>query len=149
MDSPAAPGARVGILFSGGVDCTLLALLTDKFLPEAEPIDLLNVSFENPRSLQNRPAEGPSSSSSSSTPSAPRSPYDVPDRLTGRASAEELATLRPRRRWWFVEVDVPYEECTREKGKVAELMRPSSTVMDLVRLSLSRLLAGNGVLTRA
>lgn len=33
---PVFPKARVGVLFSGGLDCTVLALLADKYLPEAE-----------------------------------------------------------------------------------------------------------------
>ncbi|GAA5952035.1 hypothetical protein JCM3765_005177 [Sporobolomyces pararoseus] len=43
---------RIGILFSGGLDCTSLALLTDEVLPSGEGIDLINVSFENPRKLE-------------------------------------------------------------------------------------------------
>ncbi|KAF9565648.1 hypothetical protein EC968_004044 [Mortierella alpina] len=49
--------ARVGILFSGGLDCLCLAALADKFLPEGEAIDLLNVGFENPRSEKAKAAE--------------------------------------------------------------------------------------------
>lgn len=33
---PDFPKARVGVLFSGGLDCTVLALLADKSLPEQE-----------------------------------------------------------------------------------------------------------------
>ncbi|KAG0262418.1 hypothetical protein DFQ27_002344 [Actinomortierella ambigua] len=49
--------ARVGILFSGGLDCLCLAALADRFLPKGEAIDLLNVGFENPRSQRARAAE--------------------------------------------------------------------------------------------
>lgn len=44
--------ARIAILFSGGLDCTTLALLTDAALIAGEEIDLINVGFENPRSLR-------------------------------------------------------------------------------------------------
>ncbi|SNX85983.1 uncharacterized protein MEPE_04692 [Melanopsichium pennsylvanicum] len=43
--------AHVAILFSGGLDCTTLALLADKYVPKEQPIDLLNVGFENVRAL--------------------------------------------------------------------------------------------------
>ncbi|GAA5897158.1 putative asparagine synthase [Sporobolomyces salmoneus] len=46
------PKPRIAILFSGGLDCTSLALLVDEVLPREEGIDLINVSFENPRKLQ-------------------------------------------------------------------------------------------------
>ncbi|GAA6014243.1 hypothetical protein JCM11491_005012 [Sporobolomyces phaffii] len=46
-----SPPPRVGILFSGGLDCTTLALLVDEVLPKGEAIDLINVSFENPRKV--------------------------------------------------------------------------------------------------
>jgi len=42
---------RIAVLFSGGLDCTVVARLVDKVLPEGEGIDLINVAFENPRKL--------------------------------------------------------------------------------------------------
>jgi asparagine synthetase B (glutamine-hydrolysing) len=44
--------ARVAILFSGGLDCTILARLVHDILPSDQPIDLLNIAFENPRVLE-------------------------------------------------------------------------------------------------
>ncbi len=44
--------ARIAVLFSGGIDCTYLTHLIHSFLPPSEPIDLLNVSFENPRAVE-------------------------------------------------------------------------------------------------
>lgn len=40
---------RLAILFSGGLDCTVLARIAHECLPAGEPVDLLNVAFENPR----------------------------------------------------------------------------------------------------
>ena len=37
--------AKLAILFSGGIDSSVLAVLTDRILPIHEPIDLLNVAF--------------------------------------------------------------------------------------------------------
>lgn len=62
-----------------------------------------------------------------------RGMYDVPDRLTGYESYEELRRLRPERKWNFVEVNVTYEEMLGCREKVIELMRPAQTIMDLVR----------------
>ena len=50
-DQP-ADEARVAILFSGGLDCTTLALLADRHVPLEQPIDLLNVAFENVRAIE-------------------------------------------------------------------------------------------------
>jgi hypothetical protein len=37
--------AKLAILFSGGIDSSVLAVLADRILPINEPIDLLNVAF--------------------------------------------------------------------------------------------------------
>ncbi|KAL7911998.1 asparagine synthase domain-containing protein [Trichoderma velutinum] len=41
--------ARVGVLFSGGLDCTVLARISSDIIPPGQAIDLINVAFENPR----------------------------------------------------------------------------------------------------
>lgn len=51
---PPPPQARIAILFSGGLDCTTLALMVDRILPGAERIDLINVAFENPRVVEGK-----------------------------------------------------------------------------------------------
>lgn len=239
---PPPPQARIAVLFSGGLDCTTLALMLDRVLPAAESIDLINVAFENPRVMEGKArgaaakgkgekkkgykgkpgkgkgkervpedqrmdvdgavqAEGediameqaedtttaentdaepetemegyskePSPSlpapappiagldplpwpDASSQPSIPAhsfltevdpAAYEVPDRLTGRKSWQELQTLRPARVWNFVgerllvicralelpadahlltEVNVPYQEMLEHRPKVIQLMR--------------------------
>ncbi len=50
-DQPANE-AHVAVLFSGGLDCTTLALLADRYVPSEQPIDLLNVGFENVRAIE-------------------------------------------------------------------------------------------------
>ncbi|KAG9098322.1 hypothetical protein FRC06_006543 [Ceratobasidium sp. 370] len=159
------PRSRLGVLFSGGIDCTVLAFLADRHIPPEEPIDLLNVAFENPRTLRatknnlqeeraQRKRNKKQNKDGISAPLINVQPvaiketrglgeYDVPDRLTGLEEVEELRRLCPHRRWNFVCVDVPYEECKREEPKVIELMYPSKTVMDL-SLALALYFASRG-----
>ncbi|KAG0251040.1 hypothetical protein BG011_007890 [Mortierella polycephala] len=138
--------ARVGILFSGGLDCLCLAALADKFLPEGEAIDLLNVGFENPRSEKARAMEealalkrlkkqGLSNSNNhtgeNNKPKAPSTKYNVPDRITGYESLSELRRIAPHRHWNFVEVNIPFEEATAKRSEILERIAPLETVMDL------------------
>ncbi|KAF8942877.1 hypothetical protein BGZ47_006047 [Haplosporangium gracile] len=147
--------ARVGILFSGGLDCLCLAALADRFLPEGEAIDLLNVGFENPRSVKAKAAEealalkrlkknqgAAESSSSGSTdgdkankekakPTKPDTRFNVPDRTTGYESLTELRKISPRRHWNFVEVNIPFEEAMAQRSEILERIAPLETVMDL------------------
>ncbi|OAA71615.1 asparagine synthetase domain containing protein 1 [Cordyceps fumosorosea ARSEF 2679] len=122
---PVPPGAdgsqaRIAVLFSGGLDCTVLARLTDDLLPEGQEIDLLNVAFENPRIA------------------AQRKNLDLeklyelcPDRVTGRQSFAELIQSRPKRKWRFVAVNVPYADTTSHRDTVVGLISPHNTEMDL------------------
>ena len=87
---PMRESGRLAILFSGGLDCTLLAALVDTLLKCDEQVDLLNVAFENKRIGGG---------------------YDTPDRILGRRSWTELDCIsKTKNRFRFVEIDVPYEE---------------------------------------
>ncbi|CAE6471077.1 unnamed protein product [Rhizoctonia solani] len=168
MPQSQTPVTRLGVLFSGGIDSSVVAYLADRHIPRDEPIDLLNVGFENPRTLgvpQNKAAQAakvqrkrdkkerrkglhapevPAAPSPGVTDEPPKAGiYDVPDRLTGLQQLEELQRLCPHRKWNFVCVNVPYEECKREEPKVMALMHPSNTVMDLLQLDLDRLPSRN------
>lgn len=123
--------ARVAILFSGGLDCTILARISHDLLPPSESIDLLNVAFENPR-IHSKLDEGVS-------------PYELcPDRVTGRTSHAELFKVCPGRCWRFVEINVPYSKTTAHRARVVTLMHPHNTEMDL-SISFALYFASQGV----
>ncbi|CAH7671245.1 asparagine synthase-domain-containing protein [Phakopsora pachyrhizi] len=127
--------SRVAVLFSGGLDCTTLALLAHSHIPPSESIDLLNVAFENTRSTssnnhQTKRIEKDSEKSSADNYDR-NTTYDVPDRQTGERSWRELIKLTPGRDWRFVRVNVRMAEYLEHKEKIIELMRPNLTVMDL------------------
>lgn len=127
----------VGILFSGGLDCTILAVLADKYLPREQSIDLINVAFKKDE----------------------KSTFDVPDRLTGRQSLQELQKLCPTRYdhcihcchyilihflilliyylfvilrdWIFREVNVSKEEQEKyQEDIIGDLVYPRETILD-------------------
>ncbi|PAV22333.1 asparagine synthetase domain-containing 1 [Pyrrhoderma noxium] len=147
--------ARVALLFSGGIDSTMLAYFADKYLPIDEPIDLLNVAFENPRKIQVR-EEGNDNPKTKKIKAKMRNKgiatpekgkfvsYLVPDRVTGLEELEELRRLSPKRKWNFVEVDITFEEMNRCKHIVENIMHPSRTVMDL-SLALALYFASRGI----
>ncbi|KAG7740068.1 hypothetical protein KL923_001909 [Ogataea haglerorum] len=103
--------SSVAILFSGGLDCTLLAALAAAELGPDTTIDLLNVSFCNPRTSTK--------------------PADTPDRLLAIRSWKGLQQLYPKVNFQLVEVDVPYEEYLEHRSKVIRLIYPNDTEMDL------------------
>lgn len=102
---------RVGVLFSGGLDCTILALLSDKYIDKNIPIDLLNVAFEKVHKDDNT--------------------WNVPDRLTGLESYEELQRLCPQRMWNFVQINVSRCELKHElENRICHLVYPLQSVLD-------------------
>ncbi|KAL9045225.1 MAG: hypothetical protein Q9214_001702 [Letrouitia sp. 1 TL-2023] len=130
LDIPLPPAnssnpSRLAVLFSGGVDCTLLARLVHDILPPEQSVDLLNVAFENPRVVSAAKAN-PSNSKS-----APSAFALCPDRVTGLASFMELQTVCAQREWRFVSIDIPYEETLAHRPKIISLMYPHNTEMDL------------------
>lgn len=113
---------KVAVLFSGGLDCTLLARVSHDILPKNESIDLLNVAFENPRVA----------AAAAGKEGATLSVYEsCPDRITGRAAFAELQRVCPERNWRFVAIDIPYTETVAHRDMVKRLMRPHNTEMDL------------------
>ncbi|KAL4861824.1 hypothetical protein BDV12DRAFT_179745 [Aspergillus spectabilis] len=113
---------KIAVLFSGGLDCTLLARLAHDILPVEETIDLLNVGFENPRVV--------AAAANGSEPTS--SVYEnCPDRITGRAAFAELQRICPTRNWRFIAIDVAYAVTLAHRDTVKRLMRPHNTEMDL------------------
>ena len=114
----------MAILFSGGLDCSLLAAVIQNILPHGDEIELLNVAFENPRVVQ-------AAAANAQTSSTAKSAYTLcPDRITGLSSYEELLKLCPRRSWRFVSIDVPYKEMQAHRSQIISLIHPHNTEMD-------------------
>ncbi|EDS32038.1 asparagine synthetase [Culex quinquefasciatus] len=115
------PHPRLGILFSGGIDCTIIALLADRFVPESTPIDLLNVAFE--KIFRPNGKKHPSTI-------PPPIDWNVPDRVTGRSTLQELQRLRPNRHWNFVEINITRQELNDHKRRISDLVFPLKSVLD-------------------
>ena len=116
--------APVAVLFSGGLDCTVLARLLHDCLSKELDIDLLNVAFENPRVVQTARA-------SQTCPTAPLAYSLCPDRVTGLSSYSELLAICPGRTWRFVSIDVPYSDTLAHRSRIVSLIHPHNTEMDL------------------
>jgi asparagine synthetase B (glutamine-hydrolysing) len=117
---PSNESCRVAVLFSGGLDCTVLARMAHDLLPQNFQIDLINVAFENPRVIQaakntlqskRQLKQSIGLSAGIDDQSAPLSelnsdilsPFECcPDRETGRKSFQELIQVCPTRIWTFV-----------------------------------------------
>ncbi|VDC01867.1 unnamed protein product [Peniophora sp. CBMAI 1063] len=136
-----ASSARVAVLFSGGIDSTMCAFLAHRHVPMDEPIDLLNVAFENPRKLQARPKR---KGRQPLVEEKREVDYMVPDRETGLQEVEELRRICPGRTWNFVEVNVPYAEYQASRPVVEAIIWPRNTVMDL-SLAMALYFAARGL----
>lgn len=87
---------RVAVLFSGGLDCTLLARLAHDILPASQGIDLINVAFQNARNA---------ASQQDLQEDAMAKVYEAcPDRITGRKAFAELQAACPSRCWRLIAV---------------------------------------------
>ncbi|XP_029385930.1 asparagine synthetase domain-containing protein 1 [Echeneis naucrates] len=135
--SPDDDHATVAILFSGGIDSMILAALADRHIPAHQPIDLLNVAFklQEPKKQKESAKKKNKNMTTASKPdgaNSPKfSPFDVPDRITGKAGLKELQELNPERRWNFVEINVTQEELQKMRhGRICHLVHPLDTVLD-------------------
>lgn len=112
---PAIKPGKVAVLFSGGLDCTVLARIAHEYVDPNEPIELLNVAFENLRvakAAENNSNPGKKKKDGKETDQSvevaavvPQDVYDLcPDRSTGLQSYEELKKTCPEREWRFIKV---------------------------------------------
>ncbi|TSW62334.1 Asparagine synthetase domain-containing protein 1 [Bagarius yarrelli] len=124
--------AKVAILFSGGIDSMILAVLADRYIPADQPIDLLNVAFKLQESKLNQGLGKKVRNKGHTIPDdIAMSKFDVPDRITGRAGLQELAALSPKRKWNFVEINVTQEELKELRVRnICHLVHPLDTVLD-------------------
>ncbi|CUS08935.1 unnamed protein product [Tuber aestivum] len=147
IPEPPGPGrkVRLAILFSGGLDCSVIARLVHECLPLDEAVDLLNVAFENKRFVEarnkaneaskyKRQTQPPGAAAAAEEP--PREgamdPYSIcPDRITGLATYAELQKICPGRLWNFIQINVPYPELLSHRQSVINLIHPHNTEMDL------------------
>lgn len=105
--------SKFAILFSGGIDCTLIAGFCGELCENGTTIDLLNVSFSNPR--------------------ANLSYDETPDRKLAIKNCNELNNKYNRNGIYFklIKIDVSYEEYKCARERVINLIYPNDTEMDL------------------
>ena len=137
-NSSCTSSARIAILFSGGLDCTVVARLAHDIIPMEQEIDLLNVAFENPRVIQAAASERSTA-------------FDLcPDRITGLSSYAELLQICPCRRWRFVATNISYTELQAHRNQIISLIHPHNTEMDFsIACALYFAARGSGVILDA
>lgn len=105
--------SKFAILFSGGIDCTIIAGLCGEICENGTIIDLLNVSFSNPRANLN---------------------YDeTPDRKLAIENCNELNKKYNIKGIQFklIKINVSFEDYNKARENVINLIYPNNTEMDL------------------
>ncbi|RHZ01475.1 hypothetical protein DYB35_000788, partial [Aphanomyces astaci] len=100
-----ADSARVGVLFSGGLDSVVLATLCHLHVLPTEPIDLLAICFDKD--------------------------HNSPDRRAAAASWTELKHLFPTRQWHFVAIDIAPHQVDTHQPHMLVVEPPTSDPTDL------------------
>ncbi|KAK7200073.1 Asparagine synthase [Novymonas esmeraldas] len=119
------------ILYSGGIDCTVIAALAHYLLPMETPIELVNVAFgETPEQAPDRVAAFRSMEELLRLPLLHTSRDDAAYSPGAAAGAATTTTTAAEREWRLVLVDVP-SKMTPESAHIKDLLVPRHTVMDL------------------
>lgn len=106
-------------------------MLSNRHIPVDEPIDLLNVAFENPRKIKLQAEGNPGGIPKKEKKARARkaetkgrlvdTSYMVPDRVTGLQEVEELRRLCPDRVWNFVSLclvsDSTASDCSNDRSR--------------------------------
>ena len=108
---PAGRSSHIGILFSGGIDCAILAALTTEFVPDEDAIDLINVAFAGDLS-------------------ADAVSRLVPDRIAAINTFIELSETFPQRHWRLILVDVRCDDLERCRVDIIAAATPRTSIMD-------------------
>ena len=106
--APSLQHSPVAILFSGGVDCTILAAMAHRCLDPTYPIDLVNVCFDAPT-------------------------HESPDRLGAVYSLRCLKRQFPDRHWRLILIDRDLANQLHDDGSklsIARLLHPKVEAMD-------------------
>jgi asparagine synthetase B (glutamine-hydrolysing) len=125
-------GKALAVLFSGGVDSSVMTKLIDEALPYEFTIDLLNVAFQNENFINSCRKQKTISDD-----------FQVPDRLTGIKAYDELKQMNPKRKFRFVCIDISMSQYIEARPNVIALIRPNDTVLDL-SISIALWFAASG-----
>ena len=112
---------KISVLFSGGIDCAVIAALAHLTIPPGEELDLINVAFgqESPKEVKCKDVLNQNKT------------FNVPDRQTGIIAFDELRKAFPERQFNFVMVNV--EKCelvSKRTEEIKQLLYPLDTVLD-------------------
>ncbi len=108
----AVPPAAVAVMFSGGIDCMLIAALAHRHVPLEHSIDLINVAFSQ------QEHDGPIMQVAS------------PDRDAAVAGLAELQRACPGRRWRLICVNEDLRTLRQHQETIVALNHPRNSTMD-------------------
>ena len=112
---------KISVLFSGGIDCAVIAALAHMCIPPGEELDLVNVAFGQESANEKKSSDIQKHNLS----------FAVPDRQTGLIALSELETIFPQRKFNFVMANIEKNELVAKRNEdIKQLLYPLDTVLD-------------------